>query len=133
MAEQPAEKTIRLDKWLKIARIFKTRTQASTACDEGKITVNDVVAKAAKMIKVGDTLAVKTRTSDRELKVLAIVFKSIAAAQARELYEDLRTDICTDETEELIRLMKQAKPPKPAYKGRPSKKDRRDLAKIRGY
>lgn len=129
--EQTTEPTIRLDKWLKIALIFKTRTQATHACDEGRVKVNGAVARSAKTIKIGDIITVKASNRYRELKVLGIVFKSIATKQARELYEEERIEPIHDETMELIRAMKQAKPPK--YRGRPSKKDRRTLEKIRGH
>ncbi len=133
MIEQPSEKSIRLDKWLKIARIFKRRVEAAGACETGRVKVNGVLAKAAKAVKIGDAITVKGSTQYRELKVVDIVFKSIPAKQARELYEESRSEAIADETLELIRLMKQAKPPRPLkYKGRPSKKERRDLEKIRG-
>ena len=127
--EEPSEKSIRLDKWLKIARIFKRRPQAAEACDAGRVKVNGTVAKAGKAIKIGDALTVKVANNYRELKVVDILFRSIPAKLARELYEEEPSETIPDETLELIRLMKQPKPPK--YKGRPSKKERRDMDKVR--
>ncbi|HNR12185.1 MAG TPA: RNA-binding S4 domain-containing protein [Thermodesulfobacteriota bacterium] len=132
--DQTTEKTIRLDKWLKIARIFKTRTLAVDACDQGRVKINGSNAKAAKNVKVGDLITVKISTHYRDLTVLDIVFKSIAAKEARELYREERTETIPDDVQELIRLMKQARTPHPPkYRGRPSKKDRRELEKIRGH
>jgi ribosome-associated heat shock protein Hsp15 len=133
MTERPNSKSIRLDKWLKIARIFKRRTLAAEACEAGRVKVNGTTAKAGKAIKIGDAITVKVSTRYRELQVLDIVFKSIPAKQARELYQEERIHAIPDETLELIRLMKQPKPPRPPkYKGRPSKKERRDLERIKG-
>ena len=128
--EHIPENSIRLDKWLKIARIFKRRPEAAEACDAGRIKVNGAIAKAGKAIKIDDAITVKVGNTYRELRVVDILFRSVPAKLARELYEEKRSRTVPDETLELIRLMKQPKPPK--YKGRPSKKERRDLEKIRG-
>ena len=88
MEQANSSKTIRLDKWLKIARIFKTRSKAGDACSQGKVKVNDQVAKAAKVIKIGDTVAVRLKSRTRTFDVLDIVNKSIKAADARLLYNE---------------------------------------------
>lgn len=128
--ENVAAKQIRLDKWLKIARIFKTRSQASHACDENHVMVNGEIAKAAKLIKPGDKLTVKGKNRYREIEVADISFKSISAKEARELYREEKQDKLSEESFELIRLMK---PSVIKYPGRPTKKERRNLMKIRGY
>jgi ribosome-associated heat shock protein Hsp15 len=125
-----AEKQIRLDKWLKIARIFKTRSQAGHACDENHVKVNGEVAKAAKLIKPGDKLTVKGKNRYREIEVADISFKSISAKEARELYREEKQEKLPEESLELIRLMKQSVI---KYPGRPTKKERRNLMKVRGY
>ena len=125
-----AEKQIRLDKWLKIARIFKTRSQAGHACDENHVKVNGEVAKAAKLIKPGDKLTVKGKNRYREIDVADISFKSISAKEARELYREEKQEKLPEESLELIRLMKQSVI---KYPGRPTKKERRNLMKVRGY
>ena len=125
-----AEKQIRLDKWLKIARIFKTRSQAGHACDENHVKVNGEVAKAAKLIKPGDKLTVKGKNRYREIEVADISFKSISAKEARELYREEEQEKLPEESLELIRLMKQSVI---KYPGRPTKKERRNLMKVRGY
>lgn len=125
-----AEKHIRLDKWLKIARIFKTRSQASHACEENNVKVNGGVAKSAKMVKPGDKITAKINNRYRELEVLGISFKSISAKEARELYREEKSEDVSEESLEFIRLMKQSIM---NYPGRPTKKRRRNLIKIRGY
>ena len=125
-----AEKHLRLDKWLKIARIFKTRSQATKACDEGEVKVNGERAKAAKLIKPSDKLTIKAHSHYRELEVLDISFKSISAKEARELYREQPKQMLSEEDLELIRLMKKSVM---KFSGRPTKKERRSLMKIRGY
>ena len=128
--EKSPEQSIRLDKWLKIARIFKTRSQAGHACDENHVKVNGEVAKAAKPIKLGDKLTVKGKNRYREIEVAGISFKNISAKEARELYREEKQEKLPEESLELIRLMKQSVI---KYPGRPTKKERRNLMKIRGY
>ena len=128
--EKAPEQSLRLDKWLKIARIFKTRSQASHACDENHVKVNGEVAKAAKLIKPGDMLTVKGKNRYREIEVADISFKSVSAKEARELYREEKQEPLLEESLELIRLMKQSVI---KYPGRPTKKERRNLMKIRGY
>lgn len=132
--ERNGEKKMRLDKWLKIARIFKTRSQAAEACEQGKVTVNDQTAKAAKMIKIGDTISVKFKTKKRTFDVLNLSNKSLAAADARLLYHEHEPSIEEKEAEELQELLfKSSRQTQRKYKGRPTKKERRSLREIRGY
>jgi ribosome-associated heat shock protein Hsp15 len=127
------ESHIRLDKWLKIARIFKTRTQAGHACEAGRVKVNGAVAKAAKTIKKGDALTVKHTSRYRELEVLDISFKSISAKEARELYREEKSQSISEESLDFLKLLKGSKQAKTLkYPGRPTKKERRTLVKIRG-
>jgi len=125
------ERHIRLDKWLKIARIFKTRTQAGHACEAGHVKVNGAVAKAAKTLRKGDALTVKQTNRYRELEVLDISFKSISAQEARKLYREEKSESLSEESLDVLRLLKVSKPLK--YPGRPTKKERRSLIKIRGH
>ena len=102
----PPEHTIRLDKWLKIARIFKTRSQASHACEAGHVKVNGAVAKAAKLVKKGDRLTVRHPRRFRELEVLDISYKSIAAKEARELYHEIETEPLSEESLDFLKLFR---------------------------
>lgn len=126
-------KSIRLDKWLKIARIIKTRNQAVAACDEGRVKVNDQIAKPAKLIKVGDVISIKFNWRTRTFDVLDVVQKSVKAEQARSLYHEHELTPEEKEQEELRSLFYQAsKSQRPKFKGRPTKKERRELEKFRG-
>ena len=124
-------KTIRLDKWLKITRIFKTRSKASDACTHRKVKVNEQIAKAAKIIKIGDTIAVKFKTQTRTFDVLNIAHKSIKAADARLLYNEHELTAEEKEAEDIRNLFyKSSKMTHPKYKGRPTKKERRTIDKF---
>ena len=130
--EKEISKTIRLDKWLKIARIFKTRSQAAEACNQSKVKVNDQTAKAAKMLKIGDSIFVKLKNRCRRLDVLDIVDRSIKAADAKLLYFEHEPTSEEKEAEDIRNLFyKATKLPHPKYKGRPTKKVRRDMNKFR--
>jgi len=130
--DENQQKTIRLDKWLKIARIIKTRNQAAEACDEGRVKVNNQIAKPAKLIKIGDTISVKVKWRTRTFDVLDIQQKNVKAEQARLLYHEHELTPEEKEQEELRSLFYQAaKFQRPKYKGRPTKKERRELEKFR--
>ena len=126
------EKTLRLDKWLKIALIFKTRSKAADACLQGRIKVNDQSAKASKIVKIGDTITIKMKWRKRKLDILDIVGKSIKAADAKLLYHEHEMTSEEKEAEDIRGLFyKAASTSRPKYKGRPTKKERRDMEKFR--
>ena len=113
---------MRLDKWLWAARFFKTRTLAVEAITGGRVSVNDDRAKPAKEIKVGDRLAIRRPPFEHIVVVRALSDKRGSATIAATLF---------DETEEsrarravLAAEMKSL--PQPRFKGRPTKKTRRD-------
>jgi len=132
--QDPKEsKPIRLDKWLKISRLFKTRALATRACDDGKVKVNDQKSKPARMIKVGDKITIKRKSKYRALDVLEIVHKSISNKDAKLLYHENIPEI-SEKSKELYELLQDwDKEGKRKYKGRPTKKERRNIEKLRGY
>jgi ribosome-associated heat shock protein Hsp15 len=119
--------SIRADKWLWAARVFKTRSLAAKACDGGKVDVNAEAAKPAKLVRAGDRVEVTLpRGRRRILKVTAIGDRRGSAEIARELYEDLTPP-------EPPRL-RQAPPPfRAPGTGRPTKRERRDIDRLRGW
>ena len=123
--------TVRLDIWLDVACLFKTRSEAQRACKTGKITVNGIVAKAHRDLRVGDELVISRPMGRRQIiTVYALADKHIAKAEAKALYED-RTPPPTPEelqTRRLERLFKAATTPKT----RPDRRKRQDLRRLRG-
>ncbi len=133
MSETAVEKEIRLDKWLKISRIYKTRNLAIRACEDGKVKVNDKKAKPARLIKIGDQINIKVRSNYRTYDVVDIVYKSIAKKDAKLLYNE-HTPKISEEAKELFELLQEwDKDGRRKFKGRPTKKERRELDKLKGY
>lgn len=126
------EQTQRLDKWLKIARIVKTRSLAAAACQEHRVKINGHVAKASKMIKPGDTLTIRMKGGKyRSLDILAVSHKCISSKDAKMLYQEDTLKL-SEEAQELMDLLWQStKAQRPKYRGRPTKRERRKLEKLK--
>ena len=128
---EAVDKTIRLDKWLKLSRLYKTRALATRACDDGKVKVNNVKSKPARMVKIGDVITIKAKSKYRTFDVLDIVYKSISNKDARNLYREHEVEM-SEESKGLFELLQEwHKQGKRKYKGRPTKKERRELDKWR--
>ena len=126
------EESQRLDKWLKVARLCKTRKLAAETCEKRLVKVNDVTSRASKNITIGDEIILRLRGRYRSFKVLGISKRSLKAKEARELYiETTRSDV-TPEQRKLAQLSPRdfgEKRNRPKYKGRPTKKIRREMMK----
>ena len=119
--------SIRVDKWLWAARVFKTRSLASTACDGGKVDVNDEAAKPARRVRVGDLIRVTLpRGRRRILKVAAVGDRRGSAEAAKVLFEDLTPP-------EPPRARQAPSPRRAPGAGRPTKRDRREIEHLRGW
>ena len=129
---ESSEQSQRLDKWLKIARILKTRSLAAEACQDRRVKVNGQVAKASKMIKPGDKVTIRMKRGKyRTFEILAISHKSISAKDAKFLYQEDAIEL-PEETQELMDIHWQiAKEQRPKYKGRPTKKERRKMERFK--
>ncbi|HET7372234.1 MAG TPA: RNA-binding S4 domain-containing protein [Gemmatimonadaceae bacterium] len=120
---------VRLDKWLWAARFFKTRSLATEAVAGGKVEVNGEHAKPAKAIKPGDEVRVRLGPYEHTLMVRALSERRGPASVAQTLYEE--TAGSRDARERLAAQLKLA-PAAFVYeeKGRPTKKDRRELSRF---
>jgi ribosome-associated heat shock protein Hsp15 len=120
---------VRLDKWLWAARFFKTRSLATEAIAGGKVEVNGERAKPAKGIKPGDEVRLRLGPYEHVLIVRGLAERRGPATVAQALYEE--TQASRDARERLAAQLKMA-PPTFVYeeKGRPTKKDRRDLSQF---
>jgi ribosome-associated heat shock protein Hsp15 len=116
---------VRLDKFLWAARFFKTRTLSVEAITGGRVSVNGERAKPAKTVKVGDTISIRRPPFEHIIVVRALSEKRGGAPEAQALYEE--TPASKAKREALVTEMKAAPPP--AFKGRPTKKTRRDYEK----
>lgn len=88
MQEDVPEK-LRLDRWLWACRFFKTRSQASKACNEGKVKLDGESVKAARMVKPGDIYSIRSGTITRTIRVTALALQRSKAAIASQNFEDL--------------------------------------------
>ncbi len=117
----------RLDQWLFFARIIKSRTLAATLIADGKFWVNkDKVEKASLSVKVGDVVTSAAHRDVRVLRVAAIGKRRGPASEAQSLYEDLTPAPPPPEERPVQPAAREA------GSGRPTKKDRRLIDKIRG-
>jgi len=121
--------SVRIDKWLWAARFFKTRSLAADSCDMGRVWSNDHAAKAARDVCVGDMLRVKSEGGEFEIEVLGLSSVRGPAAVAQGLYRETEASkVARAKAAEERKLMADFDMPA----GRPSKKGRRDIAKVRG-
>jgi len=120
---------VRIDKWLWAARFFKTRSLASRACELGRVRANGQPVKPARDVHVGDMLQVKNDSGDFEIEVLALSDLRGPAPVAQRLYRE------TDTSRELRLKMAAERKAMPRFEttriGKPSKRDRREIDRLR--
>jgi len=119
-----------MDKWLWAARFFKTRTLAARACELGRIHANGQPVKPARDVRVSDLLQVKNDSGDFQVEVLALSEIRGPAPVARTLYRE------TDASRELRLKLAEERKAMPRvealHEGKPSKRDRRRIDRLRG-
>ena len=120
---------MRIDKWLWAARFYKTRSIASSEVDAGHVDLNGDRAKPSKTLKIGDELRIRVRHDTFIINVRVLSDHRGPASEAQLLYEE--TTESRTERERLREMRRLA--PTPAYEegGRPTKRDRRDMAKVK--
>jgi ribosome-associated heat shock protein Hsp15 len=116
---------MRIDKWLWAARFYKTRSLAQQAVVAGRVKVNDERIKPSHDLKVGDSVLVRSGDYQWSLLVRALSDRRGPAVQARLLYEEREES--RKERERLMDIRRYSPEPAATIKGRPTKKDRRDL------
>jgi ribosome-associated heat shock protein Hsp15 len=130
--QQPLD-TIRLDVWLDVACLFKTRSEAQRACKGGKVDVNGQSAKPHREVKPGDEIEI-SRPLGRKQRIVVrkLADRHIPRAEARELYEDLTPPPSPEEVEarRIERLARAFM--RPAGAGSPDKRERRQLRRMKG-
>jgi ribosome-associated heat shock protein Hsp15 len=122
--------SVRIDKWLWAARFFKTRSLSAKACELGRVHSNGQLVKPARDVKVGDMLSVKNESGDFEVEVLALSEMRGPAPTARTLYSE------TEKSRQLREKAVAERKATPHFEGfregKPSKRDRRQLGRLRG-
>ncbi len=117
---------LRIDKWLWAARFFKTRSLAVDAVESGKVTMNEARIKPAKTIGPGDHLVIRLGQYHFEIEVLGISNKRGGAPEAQKLYRE--SEASKARRAEIAANLKAL--PLPSFKGRPTKRDRRDIERF---
>jgi len=124
---------VRLDVWLDVACLFKTRSEAQAACRGGKVDVNGQAAKPHRFVRAGDELRI-TRASGRRqvVAVTGVAERHLPKADARALYDDRTPPPAPEEVEmrRLTRLFRAVTRPAPVRS--PDKRERRALRKLKG-
>lgn len=123
---------VRLDKWLWAVRVYKTRKDASDACRGSAVRINGSIAKPASKVRVEDTVMARTKQLTRSLKVLGITEKRVSAALVPEYLDDITPQSEHDAAMEKRNNARLFAHKGHGEKGRPTKKDRRDIEKIIG-
>jgi len=120
---------VRIDKWLWAARFYKTRSMAARACELGRISYNGQLAKPAREVHAGDMLRVKNDSGEFVVEVLGLSEMRGPAPVAQTLYRE------TEESREMRARMAEQRKVMPSFEtfreGRPSKRDRRELNRLR--
>ena len=116
---------LRVDKYLWAIRLFKTRSQAAAACDNGKVKLNRENVKASHAVRVEEEYEVKTENKRWVIKVTGLLYNRVQYSEAIKFYNDITP------AEELDRIQFQAAVfhtgKRMSKQGRPTKKDKRDL------
>jgi ribosome-associated heat shock protein Hsp15 len=120
---------VRIDKWLWAVRLFKTRSLASAACDEGKVSIDGISAKASKTLKGGEMIEVKNKGITYQYKVKALLEQRVGAALVISYCEDLTTEE-EKEKEKLRTAFVYFTGKRHTKVGRPTKKDARNREKF---
>ncbi|MEO6421439.1 MAG: RNA-binding S4 domain-containing protein [Candidatus Nitrotoga sp.] len=129
MDEKSDNAKFRIDKWLWAARFFKTRSLAVAALECGKILCNGVRVKPAKSVIVGDMLTIRLGPYQFIVEILALSSKRGPAPQAQMLYSETEDSLLRRQS--LANELK-AQPTQTFLGGRPTKRDRREIEKLKG-
>ena len=120
---------IRIDKWLWMVRVYKTRTMATHACNAGKIKMNGDNVKPSKIVKMGEIYAIKLDQLDKSIQVLDFPKSRVGAPLVPNFY----TDLTTPEEYERVKSLRTRFEIRDHGDGRPTKRDRRQIDYLKDY
>lgn len=122
---------LRLDVWLDVACLFRTRSEAQKACKGGKIDVNGERARPHRLVRPGDSIVI-SRPSFRKQHVVVrgLAERHVPKAEARKLYEDV-TPPPSPEERELLELERLSRPYRRPTAGTPDRRERRQLRRMK--
>jgi ribosome-associated heat shock protein Hsp15 len=117
--------SVRVDVWVWAVRCVKTRSAGTAACRAGHVRVNGQPAKAAQAVKVGDEVRVRLHGFDRILVVRELLVKRVGAEIAAKAYDDLTPPRPSPMEAQMVPIRDRGA-------GRPTKRDRREIDRLRG-
>lgn len=117
---------VRVDVWTWAVRLYPTRSAAADACRAGHVKVNGSSAKPAQMLKPGDQVRVRTPGGERIVVVVSLVDKRVGAPVAAQQYVDHTPPPLPKEERALFDVRARGA-------GRPTKRDRRDIERLKGW
>lgn len=120
----------RLDKWLWSVRVFKTRPEATATCRNERVEVNGLLAKPGRDVHVGETVIVRIGMVTRTLKVVGLPRSRVSAKQLADYVTDLTPP---EEYERAKQARLEHMLARARGKGRPTKKDRREMGELFGF
>jgi len=120
---------VRIDKWLQIARVFKTRSQATRACKLGRVRIDGVRVKAHRLLAVGDRITVDKGDWQRVVVVRELHDKPLPKAEAPRLFLD--ETVPRPPRDSMARLLRRPAVQREQGAGRPTKKQRREMERLR--
>jgi ribosome-associated heat shock protein Hsp15 len=127
----PEPDGVRLDIWLDVACLYRTRSEAQKACQGGKVEVNGQTAKPNRKLRIGDELQIKRPLGRQQrVTVRAVADRHIPKAEAKWLYDDLTPPPTAEEIE--LRRMERIFRAAMTTPGSPDKRQRRALRKMKG-
>ena len=121
---------VRIDKWLWAARFFKTRGLAQGAIEDGKVLVGGDRVKPSRAMRIGDEVRVRIGEIERTVRVLAVSDVRGPAPVAQRLYEETEESVRRRVQEQARRAL-YAEPAQAIERGRPTKRDRRRIERVR--
>jgi ribosome-associated heat shock protein Hsp15 len=116
---------VRVDKWLWAARFYKSRSAATAACEAGRVKLDGLSVRASRLLRGGERLRCLTLAGERVVEVAGLAERRGPAAVARELYVDHTPPPPPRETLSIFESREQGA-------GRPTKRQRRDIERLRG-
>lgn len=129
MTPERTGESVRIDRWLWAARMYKTRSQAAAAIEGGKVRLNDARPKTGAPVRIGDVVRVRQGPIERTLRVIGLAERRGRASEAAGLLEETSESLARRrEREAQLKLM-----PDPTYrgKGRPTKRERREMDRLK--
>ena len=129
--ERPPLTEVRLYVWLDVACLFPTRSQAAAACTGGKVDLNGHASAAHKIVRAGDRLAITFARDKRTFVVTGLLDRHVRRSDARALFEETTPPPSAEVVE--ARRLERMFAPRDAGGARPTKKERRQREKARGW